>query len=274
MKICKDCKIEKETSEFNKDKNSKDGFYTICGLCRGIRDKKYSAKARIRHAKWAIENPEKNKTTQKKYRDAHKKEFAQYYIDNKSSLSNYMKEYRKIHKNEIAERKQEYYKKNKGNYCIYSVKYRKNNKSKLKREKADYYQRTKVRDREKKNNRYNKQYYSDISFRLSVCLRSRLRQALKKNSKGGSAVKDLGCSVEYLKKYLESKFHSGMDWNNHGNTHNTWQIDHIRPLCSFDLTKREELLKACHYTNLQPIWNKDHIDKTSIDIKNKYIYSM
>jgi hypothetical protein len=51
-----------------------------------------------------------------------------------------------------------------------------------------------------------------------------------------------------------------MSWDNWG-THG-WHIDHIIPLSSFDLTDREQFLKACHYTNLQPLWAADNIRKS------------
>jgi len=92
-------------------------------------------------------------------------------------------------------------------------------------------------------------------------LRSRLNSALKNNQKVGSAVNDLGCSIEFLKKHLEKQFKEGMNWNNYGLY--GWHIDHIKPLDCFDLSDREELLKACHYTNLQPLWAEDNLSKGS-----------
>ena len=50
-----------------------------------------------------------------------------------------------------------------------------------------------------------------------------------------------------------------MAWKNYGK----WHIDHIIPLDSFDLTIREQLLEACHFTNLQPLWEEDNLKKGS-----------
>lgn len=83
--------------------------------------------------------------------------------------------------------------------------------------------------------------------------------AIRSNAKSGSAVRDLGCSIANLKLYLESKFTEGMSWDNYGRS--GWHIDHIVPLSHYDLTDREQLLKACHFTNLQPLWAKDNYRK-------------
>ena len=97
-----------------------------------------------------------------------------------------------------------------------------------------------------------------IQNKLAHCLRSRLSLFLKKNKtdKAGSAVSDLGCTVEEFKIYIESKFDSWMNWDNYGRLNkekSTWNIDHIIPLSSFNLENREEFLRACHYSNLQPM---------------------
>lgn len=105
----------------------------------------------------------------------------------------------------------------------------------------------------------------DPCFKIARDLRHRLNEALKTNQKVGSAVRDLGCSIEEFKLHLEAKFHNNpetgkpMTWDNH--TVRGWHIDHIRPLSSFDLTDRTQFLDACHYTNMQPLWWRDNIVK-------------
>ena len=99
----------------------------------------------------------------------------------------------------------------------------------------------------------------DPLYRLERNLRKRLAMAIKKNSKAGSAVKDLGCSVAEFKKYLESKFEPGMTWGNYGKY--GWHIDHIKPLSKFNLTDPKEIKQACHYLNMQPMWWQDNLSK-------------
>ena len=47
-----------------------------------------------------------------------------------------------------------------------------------------------------------------------------------------------------------------MNWSNHGTI---WEIDHIIPCDSFDLTKLEEQEKCFHFSNLQPLFKTTEI---------------
>jgi len=129
------------------------------------------------------------------------------------------------------------------------------NKEKCKQQSSEYYKTHK----EQRHTWYKNKEKEDVNFKLGNRLRHRLRSTLKKLKTRGSHINNLGCSIEELKQHLESKFLPGMSWGNW--TLNGWHIDHIIPLSSFDLTDLEQLKKACHYTNLQPLWAKDNISK-------------
>ena len=97
------------------------------------------------------------------------------------------------------------------------------------------------------------------------CVVSRaITQKLKRHggSKNGSILKNLNYSMDDLKNHLESKFKDGMSWNNHGNGYNKWNIDHIKPLVTFDLNIFDEQLLAFHYTNLRPLWFDENMKRS------------
>jgi predicted nucleic acid-binding Zn ribbon protein len=112
-------------------------------------------------------------------------------------------------------------------------------------------------DRCRKKAYVRTRYRNDIQFKIADNLRSRLSKYVKSDKV--SAVTDLGCSIGELICHIESQFEDGMTWENHGI--NGWHIDHIVPLCSFDLTDEEQLKKAIHYTNLRPLWGTENRKK-------------
>jgi len=163
----------------------------------------------------------------------------------------------------------EKYKKRKKEYD--KEQYQKNKKKKLEYQK-EYYQKNKKKvikivskwcQTHKEERKIYKREYArnklktDIEFKLKNYLRNRLYKAVKNNQKSGSAVGDLGCPIPELKLYLEARFQPGMTWDNYGK----WHIDHIIPLASSNLQNGEEFLKACHYTNLQPLWAEENLKK-------------
>ena len=132
-------------------------------------------------------------------------------------------------------------------------KYYLKNKEKLNASNSNY----KKNNKESINQYYKERLKNDPSFKIAHNLRVRMKDIFKNNFKSGSAVKDLGCSIKDLKIHLEQQFQEGMNWDNYG----SWHIDHIKPLASYDLTQREQLLEACNYNNLQQLWAKDNLSK-------------
>ena len=102
---------------------------------------------------------------------------------------------------------------------------------------------------------------------LTSLVRGRVYSAMKNYStrKDKHTLEYVGCSVEYLRTYLENQFEKEAErcghpisWENQGE----WHIDHIRPCASFDLDLEEERDKCFHYTNLQPMWGPDNLSKS------------
>ena len=166
-----------------------------------------------------------------------------YYKKNREKLLDYAKDYNEENSKMRKEYMQEWRKTNAKHVREYNQQWIDNNKEHVK----------------KRYNKYRKKRYrEDIQFKLAYNLRSRLRTALKGKRKDKQTLYYLDCSVEYLINYLKERFESGMSWENYGKK---WHIDHIVPLSSFDLTKKEQIEKACHYTNLQPLWAEDNFKK-------------
>jgi len=132
------------------------------------------------------------------------------------------------------------------------------------REKNIESKKTYAKNYYKKNNlnEYHKKYTEkkrkhDYMFRLISCVRSSVNRYLYKKKINSFEI--IGCLPVELKKHLEKKFTEGMCWENHGKY--GWHIDHIIPLSS--AKTEDELYRLCHYTNLQPLWAKDNLKKSS-----------
>jgi len=105
------------------------------------------------------------------------------------------------------------------------------------------------------NQRTSKRWKHDHAFRMRRALRRRMwflvttAGAVKRRSNVL-----VGCSDVQLKDWITAKLNNGMTWDNYGE----WEIDHIMPCASFDLSNTDDQLKCFHYTNLQPLWRSDN----------------
>jgi hypothetical protein len=168
-------------------------------------------------------------------------------------------------------------KKDKEEIRIYNKEYRVKNSSKLKDYHLNYYlnnsdiikDRTKSYSKTEKSKKYKKKYRLENKEKISEYnvtyrdikkddqIRHRISESLKSfgSKKNNKTVDIVGCSIEDLKLYLESKFESCMTCENYckynGEFNYGWNIDHIIPLSS--AKTEEELIRLNHYTNLQPL---------------------
>lgn len=109
-----------------------------------------------------------------------------------------------------------------------------------------------------KNAKRRAQRQADPKYRVMERLRGRIKDLLGRD-KPAAVSKSIGCTADELVNHLENQFQPGMNWDNYG--FYGWHIDHILPLSSFDLTDLIQYKKACHYTNLRPLWAKDNLQK-------------
>ena len=86
---------------------------------------------------------------------------------------------------------------------------------------------------------------TDVNFRLIRNTRRRIHHALKGKSKSFSTVNILGIDTDLYRKWLEFQFTPEMNWEN-------IEIDHVKPICMFDVTKDEEFREAFSWKNTQP----------------------
>lgn len=220
LKLCTKCKEEKQINEFYKDNSKSDGLYSSCKFCNSKKNKKITEEQRRKINERKKEYREKNKYKLKEKRKENKDKIKEW---NKNwSLKN--KEHRKKYM-------RLWRLKNKNHICLYNKKYRSSDTDVVKK------------------------------IKLAKNIRTRINIGFKNNKfiKNAETVIILGCDFDFLKKYLESKFSEGMNWENYGRS--GWHVDHIIPLSS--AKNEEEMYRLCHYTNLQPLWAIDNITKSN-----------
>ena len=145
----------------------------------------------------------------------------------------------------------------------YSKKYRSdpNNKEKQKKKASEWRDNNREHVRKSRAN-YMKEYRKKSPiYKLRENIGHYIRKALIDSiPKSGTYKKYLGCPINEYKQYLEKLFNPEMNWENYGTY---WEIDHKKAISNFDLTKEEEIYKAFHYTNTQPLTVKENRQKSN-----------
>jgi len=125
--------------------------------------------------------------------------------------------------------------------------------------------RNRERCNELKRIRNAKRRKTDPAYAMMVRLRSRTTKAFREQgyTKKSKTRKILGADLETVRFHIECQFRDGMGWHNR----NDWHIDHIVPLAH--AKSEDDLIKLCHYTNLQPLWAEDNLRKGAMHKRNR-----
>ena len=216
--------------------------------------------------KYCLKNKEQKREYDKKY-----------YLKNKEHRDAYNKEYYLKHrehklknnkKPENIKKRQKYYLKNKIKISAYGKEYNLKNKKQLqdkyfknveyiKEQHKEYNRRPETR--ELRRNYSRNKYKTNINFRLAHVCRSRIWKALKFNSKSAGTMKLIGCTIDELRKHIESLFKPWMTWENQGL--GGWDLDHIIACANFDLTDPAQQRACFNWSNLQPLEHIENIKK-------------
>ena len=189
------------------------------------------------------------KVCRKLYREknvvAIRKKLNEYYCANKDELLAKNKEYRLTHKNVIYEQRREY-------------RNREEVKAHNKQKQKEYLPIRKQHIKERRQ--------TDLNFQIKEVLRSKIHKFLKAQTTSYTNL--IGCELEFFKKWIEFRFSSNMNWENFGKV---WQIDHIIPINSFDLTNPNDRQICFHWTNLQPLDSYENRQKSDKIILHYYL---
>ncbi len=195
----------------------------------------------------------------------------------KEYMKNYSKKYEQENSERICRRKKEYYLNNKKRIDEKNKKWHKENKEKfrdyldryysipknIQKRKLNsrkwYYSQDNKKHRNHKRDWENKKREDDSEYRIKKNLRLRVNQALKKYSKTGKIRKSKDYEIDY-EKIIEHLKPFPKDISR-------YHVDHIKPLCSFDLTNPNEVKEAFTPENHQWLLAEDNLAKISEDLK-------
>ena len=114
--------------------------------------------------------------------------------------------------------------------------------------------------REQKTEWSRNESKSNMNYRLKKSLAARLRTVLVKND---STMNYIGSNIQYLREWFEYNFTREMNWENYGSY---WSIDHIIPVCKFNLIVEDEKRLCWNWSNLMPVTVKFNSSKKEIDM--------
>lgn len=107
---------------------------------------------------------------------------------------------------------------------------------------------------------------ADIEYKILCNARRMILNVIKGNIKGGRTRELIGCNVDEYMDHIEKKFDENMSWKNHGTY---WEIDHIFPCSSWNMSDPIEQKACFNYLNVQPLEKSANMSKCAKYIKSE-----
>lgn len=226
-KVCSRCEIEKEITEFYNNSIRSDGKHGACKLCM-------------------------NETAKPKTKEQASRDSKNYAIRNPEK---------------VKEAYSNWYNKNKDSVYVRARKRASSPEVQVKNKQYQELNKDEIRER-KRLRRLNMSPYDKQIKKLRDAFNKTLVRCKRiENRQPERHIKLIGCTLIEFKSHVESQFDGTMNWSNHGFGSDKWNIDHIQPLCSFDLMNDQQQLLAFNYKNTRPVWFNEHMRQTTREWK-------
>lgn len=272
-RVCKQCNIEKPITEFIKKVVNGTAYYGYkCKTCiNAYKREKYKQdetlriKNRARANAYRLEHKEEIKEKRaeyfKEYRKKYYKEHKEYYIAYKKTdrYKEQQQEYRNQNKEHIAQQNKKYKQKNHDEILEKRKKWDKKYRDNHKQERREWLETNKDLINKYKREYHQNRVKTDPLYKFEKQIRGTIISSFKRKKyiKNNHTYEIIGLSnsefIDYLKETYKNIY--GYEWDNKEPVH----IDHIIPLSIADT--EDEIIRLCHYTNLQLLKAKDNLSK-------------
>lgn len=106
----------------------------------------------------------------------------------------------------------------------------------------------------------HERYHNDPNFRMRKILRTRLIKTIKGIKTSKSLMSYVDVDILTFVKWIEYQWHDNMSWDNYGSL---WEVDHVIPCSSYDLTIEENKKECFHWSNMRPLLKTQNMSKSN-----------
>jgi hypothetical protein len=253
-KICSTCKLEKNLSDFTKNKSRPDGYSVQCKVCK----KAYYEENYVSVRKVPLLSEEERKE---------RALFRSQLYNSKEETKEKKKKYWESNAKQIGLKRQRKRQENQEEYLLRDKQYRDENRERIRQYNKQYLKSEKAKSWRKTYR--TKKIQTDIKFAINGRIRTSLRNTLANLSiykKGSHWENILGYTSQQLIEHLETTLPEGITLNMALKQKKSFHIDHIIPISAYTITSIDDLeLKKCwNYRNLRMLEASENINKANM----------